>query len=168
MRWKKTSTFFSFLFVVFTNAITVTAHCPLCSAAIGTGVAVAKFYGVDDAIVGIWVGAFIISTALWFDRILKTRFPAQTPIILMVAFISTVLPFFFAGIVDSVYDRIFFGLLIGSFLTYLGIFTSEQIKARRNETLFPFQTIVIVLLLLTLVSVCFGLFTPLEQYTTCG
>jgi len=45
----------------------------LCTAAVGTGLVTARYYGINDAAIGIWIGAFIISTALWTSNLLKRR-----------------------------------------------------------------------------------------------
>src|SRR3989338_2455804 len=52
---------------------TVMAHCPLCTAATIVGVGVTRSLGWDDSIVGIFVGAMIVSSALWLNNILKKR-----------------------------------------------------------------------------------------------
>src|SRR3989338_8948107 len=52
---------------------TVMAHCPLCTAATIIGVGVTRSFGWDDSIVGIFVGAMIVSSALWVNNILKKR-----------------------------------------------------------------------------------------------
>src|SRR3989338_3908168 len=51
----------------------VMAHCPLCTAATIVGVGVTRSLGWDDSIVGVFVGAMIVSSALWVNNILKRR-----------------------------------------------------------------------------------------------
>ena len=51
----------------------VMAHCPLCTAATIVGVGVTRSLGWDDSIVGIFVGAMIVSSVLWLNNILKKR-----------------------------------------------------------------------------------------------
>ncbi len=63
--------------VLLASIPTAYAHCPLCTTAVGVGVAVARFYGVSDLATGAWVGAFITSTALWFSKIIRKRFKFQ-------------------------------------------------------------------------------------------
>jgi hypothetical protein len=140
----------------------VYAHCPLCTAAVGTGVAVTRFYGIDDAIVGVWIGAFIISTALWFSKVLKKRYkiPFQDFLLIILALVFTIVPFYFAGLIggtdNSIFgtDKLLFGTLAGSLMTYIGIFASNRIKEGRR-ILFPYQTITLILLLLLLTSFVF-------------
>ena len=51
----------------------VMAHCPLCTGATIVGVGITRSFGLDDSIVGVFVGGMIISTALWFNNVLKKR-----------------------------------------------------------------------------------------------
>lgn len=138
------------------------AHCPLCTAATGAGIVVAEKYGVDDAIIGLWVGAFVISTALWFDRLLKKKynFPAQGAILSVSSLALTVVPFYFAGMFANPVkilgiDRLLFGILFGSIMTFAGTWLSVWIKNTRGKVLFPYQTIILVTGILTATSLVF-------------
>lgn len=142
------------------NAMPVHAHCPLCTAAVGVGLVTTRLYGFDDAIVGVWIGAFIISTAVWANNALKKRFiPFQAPILSIAAIILTTGSFYAAGLMNGTYaktfgvDRLLLGILIGSILTYAMPIVSKKIKAiNKNKALFPFQTIVLIVTVLILAS----------------
>ncbi len=138
------------------------AHCPLCTAATGGAVAAARFYGLDDTIVGIWIGAFAISTALWFDRMIKKEYVQfQRLIIILLSFTLTVVPFYLSGLMGAQastifgIDKMFFGALAGSMVSYFAFSMSKRIKSERKKRLFPFQSMAIAFLLLTLTSVIF-------------
>src|SRR3989338_7571641 len=82
----------------------VLAHCPLCTGAAVAGVGVARFYGVDDGIVGLFLGAFIVSTGLWVDRWLKKKkksYPFQAFILVLLSFLLLVIPLYIAGVITS-------------------------------------------------------------------
>src|SRR3989338_1072522 len=163
-----TSTVFAFI-----NTPFIHAHCPVCTAAVGVGVAATRFYGVDDTIVGLWIGAFIISTALWFNRLLKKyidiRF--QEVIISIIAFLLTVVPFYYAGLITdfdmvrsmpehhSIFglgvlgiDKLLIGTIIGSIVTYLAVYATYVVKKMKGSVLFPYQTIVFTLISLIILS----------------
>jgi len=140
----------------------VNAHCPLCTAATGAGIAIAESYGVDGAIIGLWVGAFIISTALWFDRVLKKKYgiPFQSAIISILSLILTIVPFYFAGMFTNPItimgiDRLLFGILLGSVMAFSGTKLSIWIKTIRCKVLFSYQTIIFVTSALTVTSFIF-------------
>ncbi len=140
------------------------AHCPLCTAAVGVGVGVARFYGVSDAVVGLWIGAFVVSTALWLDKALKKKLtrsiPAQGLLLVALGLVATILPFRFAGLFSS--SNMFFGInalllsiLIGSGVTYGGLFLADKLKKIYGKVFVPFQSIIIILVLLGLLSLAF-------------
>ena len=154
---------FAISFVLFLIPM-VYAHCPLCTAAVGTGIVVTRFYGVDDAIVGIWIGAFIVSTALWLNKAIKKKFiPLQELLLIILALASTIIPLYLAGLIGNMpsklfgVDKLLLGILAGSLATYLGFFVSNIIKKKREKVLFPFQTIILTLAFLLLSSAIFWL-----------
>lgn len=136
----------------------VSAHCPLCTAAVGVGVAVTRFYGVDDMIVGLWIGAFIISTALWLNNAIKKKFiPLQDHIVTILIFAATIVSFYIGGLFNasSIFgiDKLLLGIIFGSILVYLGLFISNNVKQiNKNKVIFPFQTIAFILALLAITS----------------
>lgn len=150
------------IFAIAASAAPASAHCPLCTGATVVGIAIAERYGIDSAITGIWVGAFVISTALWFGRIIKKKydFPGQGAVISAAAMILTIVPFKIAGMFGNPVtifgmDRLLFGMLFGGAITFGGAGISAVIKKRNGRVLFPFQTIVISILLLSSASAIF-------------
>jgi len=133
---------------------TVMAHCPLCTAATIIGVGVTRSLGWDDSIVGIFVGAMIVSSALWVNKIFKKRNIGGNAFlrigsITVATFVLTVLSFYFAGIFGPAntyrifgMEKIIFGTLSGAVVSFAAFFASNEIK-RRNEgkILFNYQTI---------------------------
>lgn len=140
-----------------------TAHCPLCVAATGSFVATSRIMGIDDAITGTFVGAFIISTALWTDRMLskrKIRLPLQ-PYALSLLFIAlTFAGFFIFGFVSGGFatimgiDRFIFGILAGSMIILFSYEAHNLLRKSNNgKNHLPFQGIVLPMLVLVLFDV---------------
>ena len=163
---KRAGAVFAAIFASIAGIPAALAHCPLCTAAVGVGVAISRFYGVDDTIVGVWIGAFILSTALWFDRALKKKhgkpfIPLQTPIFVALAFIFTVVPFYYGGLIGDarfhIYgiDKLFLGIVVGTIASGAGLAVSEWVKKTKKKVLFPFQTILITLAFLVVSSIAF-------------
>lgn len=137
------------------------AHCPVCTVAVGSGVAVAKWYGVDLIIVGLWVGAFIISTALWSVQFLEEReWMAESRWkeagISAGVFLSFAVPFYFSGLIgnpaQTVFgiDKLLLGMVAGSVLSYFSPEISGRLKNKNNGNVYvPFQGVLIALTLLT-------------------
>src|SRR3989338_1586455 len=122
----------------------VTAHCPLCTATTIIGVGVTRSLGWDDSIVGVFVGAMIISSALWFNNFFKKRNIGGNAFlrigsITVATFVLTILSFYYAGIFGPAttyrifgMEKIIFGTLSGAVVSFAAFFASNEIK-RRNE-----------------------------------
>lgn len=149
------------LFFVFLLSSVAYAHCPVCNFAIASGLAVTRFYGVDDLIVGLWLGAFLVSSALWLGKFFK-RFNKKVfvSILTILFMVITFILLYFTGVISNNPNYLLFGidkLLIGSILGIVlipsTIFVSNKIKERNGKALFPFQTITFVLIALIITSV---------------
>ncbi len=141
------------------------AHCPLCTLGVGAAAASAKYFGLDVSIIGLFVGAFGISTGLWFARAIKKKFiPYQTAIITLLSYLLTVIPLRFIS-TDNLYlpillfgepgsflnkiywiDMLIFGSIIGGLVTTLGYYIHNMLKKKNNDkVLFPYQGIALTL-----------------------
>jgi len=131
----------------------VMAHCPLCTAATIVGVGVTRSLGWDDSIVGVFVGAMIISSALWLNNILKKRNIGGNAFlrigsITVATFVLTILSFYYAGILGPAnpyrilgIEKIIFGTISGAAVSFASFFTSNKMKVRNEgRVLFNYQT----------------------------
>lgn len=147
----------------------VHAHCPLCTAAVGAAAVSAGYYGVDMTIVGLFVGAFGVSTGLWFGRKIKTKYiPFQLPLIVIASFLLTVVPlmsvnggesFFFPvllfGAAGTFFNKVYWlnkmlvGGSMGGLLTAAGFQFHLFLKKRNDDKVFfPFQGMAVTLAML--------------------
>ena len=156
------------------------AHCPLCTTGAVIGVGFARAYGVDDSIVGLFIGALIVSSALWFNKWLKKKvnFPMQELALVVASFLLLVIPFYYAGLITSIdmvksmpthhgmtgfgilgladfgVDKLLFGIIVGTLVVW-GVFSfSDYVKKKNGKVIWPYQGLsfmVIALALLTLV-----------------
>ncbi len=165
--------FFIFLIVLagLISVPLVSAHCPLCTGAIGAGAVAAKYLGIDVSIIGLFVGAFGISTGLWFNKWLngklkKKYFKFQDHAIVFGSFLLTViplkgavsdniyLPLFWFGELGSLFNRIYWinkliiGSVIGMAVTLLAFHIHNTVKRAHGKVLFPFQGIAFTLIML--------------------
>ncbi len=156
---KKTGKVFTLVIFVIISFIgflpTVVAMCPLCTAGSIVGVGITRSFGLDDSIVGIFVGAMIVSTALWANNIFKRKniggsaFLRVTSIA-VATFVLTFLGFYYAGIFGPAntyrifgIEKILFGSISGSVVSFAAFFVSNKIKKRNNgKTLFNFQSMI--------------------------
>ncbi len=132
------------------------AHCPLCTGATIAGVSITRAFGFDDSIVGVFTGGMIISTALWFDKILKKKgFKGnnQLRLISLIVFtgILTLITFYYAGLFGrgNSYrmmgvENILIGLFSGVAVSLAAFYYSNHLKAKNGgKVLFSYQTIVL-------------------------
>ena len=53
-------------FILFCSWITSSyAICPICTLAVGAGVGLSRWLGVDDTVTGLWIGGLTVSMILW-------------------------------------------------------------------------------------------------------
>lgn len=171
---------FAFALIGILTLPAVMAHCPLCTAAAGAGVAAARFYGVDDSIVGLFIGALIVSTALWFNKSVKKRWNYALPafIVVLISFLLFAGPFYYTGLITNVemvksmpehhailglgvlgIDKLLAGMIIGS-LAVWGAFTlSDHIVKKRGKRLFDYQGLSFMIMALIILSLVFWLVT---------
>ena len=151
---------FYFLFILL-SVKPVLAHCPICSAATGTLVAGARVAGVDDIVVGTFVGAFAISTAFWISNVITKRFkrtiPFQPYILSVVSFVSTVISFYMSGLLGTMpsflyvlgMERLLFGMIVGSILSVAAFEMHTLLRRYNNNTNYlPFQVMIVPITIL--------------------
>ncbi len=153
------------------------AHCPLCTAAAGAGVGIARFYGVDDSIVGLLLGGFVASSGLWIHKWLKKKgknYLMQPIVLVLASFLMLAIPLYTANVITDfemvksmpdhhsmlgfgIYgiDKLLLGIITGTLLI-LGVFTlSDRIIEKRGKRLLPFQGMVFMLISLAILSLIF-------------
>ena len=155
---------FTFLLVAALSFITilpaVMAHCPLCTGATILGVGITRSLGLDDSIIGVFVGGMIVSTALWFNNILKkksigTKGNGKLRLLSLIILTSilTLVTFYYAGLFGRGNSFRILGIesiLIGSFsggVLSLGAFYYSNYLKNKNggKVLFNYQTMIISL-----------------------
>ena len=146
----------------------VMAMCPLCTAGTIIGVGVTRSLGWDDSIVGLFVGAMIVSTALWINNIMKKRNIGGNAFlrigsITVATFVLTVLSFYYTGIFGPAntyrifgMEKIIFGSISGAVVSFAAFFASNEIK-RRNDgiVLFNYQSMAFTFGALVLIALLF-------------
>ncbi len=150
----------------------VAAHCPLCAAATAGGVGVTRFLGVDDTVVGTFIGGFVVSTGLWFNKWIRKKksgkdfLPYQATIILLASLAFTVLTFYMAGLLgkDSSYllfgvDKLVLGTVAGTAISLAAFALHKRIRAVKGRSFFPYQGIILTIGALTLTALTFYLVT---------
>jgi hypothetical protein len=146
----------------------VKAHCPLCTIGAATAAGGAAYLGVSNTVIGIFIGAFAVSIGWWFARIIKKQFvPYQKPAIIILSFLTTVIPMMpllsdihglyipWIGAYGSTLaiDLFIVGALLGGFITSITPWLSKKITALRNGKMIPYQGILLTVCLLLISGV---------------
>src|SRR3989338_5982677 len=96
--------FFLFLLVVsgWLFGASAKAVCPVCAIAVGAGVGLSRYLGIDDTIAGLWIGGLSLSLSLWtidwFDR-KKIQFKYRAFITTLAYDVLIVVPLYCIGII---------------------------------------------------------------------
>lgn len=141
----------------------VTAHCPLCTAATVVGVGVTRSLGWDDSIVGVFVGAMIVSSALWINNILRKKdigghAGLRIVSIILATFVLTILTFYYAGLfgLGNSYrifgiEKLTFGTISGGIVSLGAFWISNRLKEKNEgKVFFNYQTMILTFLALIL------------------
>jgi len=139
------------------------AVCPLCTVAVGAGVGLSRYLGIDDTITGLWLGALILSSALWlidwFEKH-KVRFFARDQITIASFYLIVLLPLYFSGMMENQYntlfgiDKLLLGCLFGTTTFIKAVFADKYLrKLNNNKVLFQYQKVVIPVVFLIIASI---------------
>lgn len=127
------------------------AVCPVCTLAVAGGVGILEYYGVDDIISGLWVGALIVSVSMWTINYMNKKgwkFLFRKPLVFLIYYLATLWPLYskhylFGG-KNYVWgmDRMLFGIILGTIVFSLGAVTYDLYKQKKGKALFPFQKVI--------------------------
>lgn len=138
----------------------VYAQCPVCVITVGGGLIIAKKLGIDDLLVSIWLSGLNTAIAFWIASSIKKKI-INNPIILSLGFyMLTLIYLFYTKQMNHLgnkflgVDKVFFGMTIGLLLS-LGAIGIDKLlrKVNKNKVYFPYQKVVIPLVLLILTTI---------------
>lgn len=161
--FKKTAFTILSLLTFLTLATSVNAQCPVCIVTIGGSVLLSRYLGIDDLLVGIWVGGLVISMGLWTATFIKKIFiKGQNWLLTAVLWITTVFGLKQAGFIGNPtckihgHDKLLTGIIGGS-LVFLLAYGTDQLLRKVNKknpgkALFPYQRVVLPVVALIIAS----------------
>ncbi len=150
------------------------AHCPLCTVGAGAAAAGAAWLGVDNIVIGIFLGASALAMGLWFSRLIKKKYvPLQKLAISSFSFASIIIPVLplmkgyssiyvsLAGGYGSLLNRTYLinlfllGSIIGAAIVAAAPSISSAITGKRGKTI-PYQGIILTFSLLAIAATIAG------------
>ena len=157
------------IIIVLLSAVKAYAICPVCTVAVGAGVGLARWLGIDDTITGLWVGGFIVSLIMWTINYLERRnikFFGRNLLVAVGYYALTVVPIYFIKTIwhpeNTIggINKLLLGIIVGSILFYLGAIWYMYLKRKNNgHAYFPFQKVVMPIAPLIIMSIIFYFLT---------
>lgn len=145
------------------------AVCPICTVAVGAGLGFSRYLGIDDVVTGLWIGAVIVSSALWTASWLDSknwRLPKHTLLVLAIFYLLVIPPLYWTGMIDYSdeqmwgVNKIILGTIIGSVAFLFGVFVDKFLRSLNEGKVFVyFQKVIAPVLTLSIISVIFYLIT---------
>jgi hypothetical protein len=147
------------------------AVCPICTIAVGAGIGLSRWLGIDDSITGLWVGGLTVSmitwTESWLDR-KNIHFKYRGWVTIIGYYLLMVVPLYFMGMIanpaNAVYstwlDPLLIGTIIGSIGFWFGAEWYYSMKEKNGgHAYFPFQKVVMPISPLVVLSFVFYFLT---------
>ncbi len=151
-----------FLALFFAAAGSVKAVCPVCVVAVGGGLGISRWLGVDDAISSLWIGALLAAMSLWtIDWIQKKnwKFVFYKAVTWVLYYGLTVGPLYYYGLIGHPLNKIFgidkilFGVILGTAVFLGGVWLNLFLKLKNNgKQYFNYQKVVVPFLSLVAAS----------------
>ena len=139
------------------------AVCPICTIAVGAGLGLAEWIGIDDTISGLWIGALIVSMSVWTINWLDRRnikFTGRKILIFVAYYLIVLLPLWLKGKIGHPLnrlcgiDKLLFGIILGSFLFAAGVIFHNYLRKRNGDrSYFKGQKIVFAVAPLIIASI---------------
>jgi len=138
------------------------AFCPVCIVAVGGGLGLSRWLGIDDLITSLWIGALLLALTAWtHDWVVKRGrgFRYSVFAIGLVYYALTIFPLYYYNIIGHPLNKIFgidkiiFGIVFGTIVFLLGERLHIFLKVKNNgKQFFNYQKVVVPLLVLILTS----------------
>lgn len=152
-------------------ALKAQAVCPVCVVAVGAGLGLSEYLGIDDAIAGLWVGGMLIAVTIWTINWFNQKNwrlgnkDMRDILIAAAYYILTVWPLWSRGFIGNPanklwgVDKLALGIICGSLAFLLASMWYNRIKKKRGHAHFPFQKVVMPVSALAILSLVFYLIT---------
>jgi hypothetical protein len=138
------------------------AVCPICTIAVGAGVGLCRYLGIDDTISGTWIGGLIISLIAWtIDWLNKKniRFLFRKILTTIFYYAIIIIPLYKMNIMGHPQnklwgmDKLLAGIIVGSVVFILSVLFNDFLKKKnQGKVYFPFQRVIIPILFLIIAS----------------
>jgi hypothetical protein len=152
-------------FAIFSASIAkiASAVCPVCVVAVGAGLGLSRFFGVDDTVSSMWIGALLAALSIWTIIWLVKKgwgFKYQKIVIPGAYYLFTLLPLWYYDIMghplNTIFgiDKILFGSIFGTAVFLASVWLHNYLKQKNNgKSYFPYQKVVLPVVILLIFSI---------------
>jgi hypothetical protein len=142
------------------------AICPVCTVAVGAGLEGARLIGVDDAVTGIWAGAFTLIMVFWTAKYMARKGVENAAwyildIVVWYAFLAAM--YLTPGLTygaDTIFgiDKFLLGAAVGTAAFYAAEkWNAKLLRKNGGKSYFKFQKVIIPFGALLFLSAALGL-----------
>lgn len=159
------------LLLLFSTKALANPACAVCTVAVGASLEVARRYGVDDAVVGVWAGAMLALLGywliLWFEK-KNWNFTGRNFVLMTISIASIGFMYFEMSYTPKVIgifylDPLLFSTVLGALVfIYVSKFYQWMKVKNGGKAHFPFEKVVLPVVVLALLSVYFNYY-PLGE-----
>ncbi|HQM15768.1 MAG TPA: hypothetical protein PLM16_00995 [Candidatus Woesebacteria bacterium] len=146
----------------------VQAVCPVCTIAVGAGLGISRWLGIDDLISGLWIGGLVTSSGMWFVSWLKNKYHYSKWSLFLAGssfhllLIPTLYLLNITGDPANVWwgvDKIIAGIIMGTIIFFLATKIDRWLRRLNQDRVFVYyQKVIIPMLLLSIMSFIVQLF----------
>jgi hypothetical protein len=142
--------------------------CPICTVAVAAGVGVLESYGVDRILIGLWFGALIVSSIMWFIDWLNRKnihFLFRKILVIVSFYAIFVVPLYFIKIkgvvlmgsgINEIFgiDRLLFGVILGTIIFILAVISDKYLRTlNESKAMIKWQKVIIPVVFLIIASI---------------
>ncbi|MBI5732038.1 MAG: hypothetical protein HY982_01620 [Candidatus Magasanikbacteria bacterium] len=147
----------------------VWAFCPICTVAVGAGLGLSRWLGIDDTVSGIWIGGLLASlsgwTINWFNK-RDIKFRGRKIITFLVYYLLVIAPLIWSGVIGHPFnklwgvDKLVLGIIFGSVVFLAAVALYYFLKKKNNgRPHFPLEKVILPVGSLFVLSLIFYLIT---------
>jgi hypothetical protein len=165
----KKKIFLLLILALFLPLFSVRAFCPVCIVAVGAGLELSHYFGIDDVVIGLWIGALIVALSAWTLEWMKNKkinFKSESMIIYGAYYVFTIIPLYKVGFMGQAHhsfwgmDKLLLGIIFGSVAFFFSeLWHFKLRKNNNNKVYFPFQKVIIPVGMLLILSFIFYFLT---------
>lgn len=165
---KKKYWFGALLLGLFVKVMPAQAICPVCVVAVGAGLGISEYLGIDDSIAGLWIGAMLVAVSIWTIEYFKKKnwlskiSQLRDILIFLAYYVLTIWPLWEKGFIGGSFhqlfgiDKLILGIIVGSIFFSIANWTYQVMKKKNGgHAHFPLEKVVIPVSTLIVLSFVF-------------